>query len=667
MRSGQRPRVPALVVGLAVLLAVASLPASAAGKRKIFVTKTDENFNGHAGVTFELYQDLNGDGILQFNEPKIDTQVTDSAGKATFANLARGDYIINEIPPDGYNDVPNEPVKIQNKNKEVVFANTRAPGNNRVNDPLSDTSHDDGTHVSDFGPSVAADPSGNEVVVVWNDTTGVHTPGDVSLTNTARSVNGGQTWQQLGKLPTGSESRFNLGGPVVLNDPIRGRWVAASAGVEATPDGLIWPILVNPSGGPSGFWRDPVNATPDIEPDSGDIAHTPSLALDRRGGGLYLGFILSDEEAETSEALITRSSDGGASWEDATPLSPTGEVDFIDVAVGRTGSVHAVWRRYTSSATFAIEYSRSTDGGQTWTTPQAIANGLPRTGTPNTCIDTGAGSILGQVYAANAPSIAASPIDASRLFVTTHTHGPGADEADVVLFGSGNGGNTWSQLDPVPANEGMPQWYPSVEVSRDGRVAVAYYDARSPTEIGVTMSVFSSFDDDLVGTIAMSRQGFAPWQMNPSFDTDITNCHGMDKFHFVAPGSGFFVAWTDGRDPGPAGNDGIDPNIYFARTEGPFIPTTLSASIGFTASKLKVKGKLLPAPLKGARVTVTLFHDDGGGFEQVGRARPRVSGKGAWSATFGRAGLEQTCRVVVEFGGAEGRAPSVPVTKNFAC
>jgi hypothetical protein len=154
--------------------------------------------------------------------------------------------------------------------------------------------------------------------------------------------------------------------------------------------------------------------------------------------------------------------------------------------------------------------------------------------------------------------------------------------------------------------------------------------------------------------------------MNPSFDTDLSSCHGMDKFHFAAPGSGFFVAWTDGRDPGPAGNAGIDPNIYFAHTEGPPIPTTLSASVGKTASTLNANGKVSPSPLRGARVTVTLFQDDGAGFERVGRARPRTDKRGGWSATFDRPS-GGTCRIVVEFGGAEGRAPSVPVTKTFAC
>lgn len=133
-----------------------------------------------------------------------------------------------------------------------------------------------------------------------------------------------------------------------------------------------------------------------------------------------------------------------------------------------------------------------------------------------------------------------------------------------------------------------------------------------------------------------------------------------------AAGSGFFTAWTDGRDPGPAGNNGIDPNIYFAQTEGPLLPTELEVSVRKTATKVNVTGAVVPQPLSGARVTVTLFQDDGGGFDQIARKRPRTGNGGGWQTSFGRPS-DGRCRVVVEFGGSEGREPSVPVTKTFAC
>src|SRR5262245_11175201 len=202
MRLGGTARMPALAAGIAALLIVSSLPAGAAGK-KIFVTKTDENFNGHAGVTFELYQDTDGDGVIDPGEPKLDTQVTDNAGKATFQNVAAGNYIVHEVAPAGYNQPPDEAVKIGRKNKEIVFSNTKKAPNNRVNDPTGDTSVDDGTHVFDFGPALAHG-AGSQVLAAWNDSTGFHPPGSVSGISTALSMDGGATWgNQVVGIPTG--------------------------------------------------------------------------------------------------------------------------------------------------------------------------------------------------------------------------------------------------------------------------------------------------------------------------------------------------------------------------------------------------------------------------------------------------------------------------------
>jgi hypothetical protein len=56
---------------------------------------------------------------------------------------------------------------------------------------------------------------------------------------------------------------------------------------------------------------------------------------------------------------------------------------------------------------------------------------------------------------------------------------------------------------------------------------------------------------------------------------------------------------------GPGG--AIDPNIYFAHTEGPLLDTELAVSVSTTFTKVKVAGKVAPRPLAGARVSVTLW------------------------------------------------------------
>lgn len=156
------------------------------------------------------------------------------------------------------------------------------------------------------------------------------------------------------------------------------------------------------------------------------------------------------------------------------------------------------------------------------------------------------------------------------------------------------------------------------------------------------------------------------WETDPSFDTHYNDCFGIEPIDAEAPGSGFLMAWTDGRDPGPVGNNGVDPNVFFVATEGPPLPTELTASVRKTKQKLKPQGTLNPEPIPDAKVVVTLFRDTGDGFEQVARRKPKTGDGGAWLTSFARPD-GGTCRVVIEFGGAVGRAPSVPVTKTFAC
>jgi len=268
---------PALILVLALVgIVLTSVEASAAGK-KIFITKTDENFNGQAGVSFELYQDTDKDGVLDPGEPKLDTKVTDATGKATFENVAAGDHIVHEVAPAGYKQPPDEAVKIGKKNEEIVFSNTRTPANHRVNNPAGDTSVDDGTHILDFGPSTAVFCPGSDpcqVLVAWNHSAGFGLP-NRSFTTTALSQDSGDLWGDYAEPPTGPNA-LNLGEPSVIYDPTRNRWVVASAAIVNTGSGLELPIFVSTSGGPFGFWNNPVNTFPNIPPDRARRGKVPS-------------------------------------------------------------------------------------------------------------------------------------------------------------------------------------------------------------------------------------------------------------------------------------------------------------------------------------------------------------------------------------------------------
>ncbi|HEY7661012.1 MAG TPA: SpaA isopeptide-forming pilin-related protein [Actinomycetota bacterium] len=661
-----RLRLPALAAGIVVLLVLLSIPALAAGK-KIFITKTDENFNGQAGVTFELYMDNNGDGKLDAGDTKIDTQVTDSAGKATFANVAKGKYIVHEVPPAGYKANPDEAVEIKNKNKEIVFSNTPTTTSLRLNDPTGEALVDDGTHVFDFGPTIAPG-AGENVLVAWNDSTGFFPPGDVSGISTAVSTDGGATWgQQVVGIPTGSQSIFYLGEPSVAYDPTRDRWIVAADAVMATQQGLSRPILTSTSGGQFGFWNNPVNTFPGIAPDPA-LAHGASLAVDPTTGDIFLGFTVSNANG-TSQVMLTRSTDGGQTWKPPVSVSGTGTFDHADVEVSPASRVFVAYADYqgNASTSFDLFISSSTDGGRTFGQPSPIRQDTPKAGTPGTCTGVEGRTVLGGAAVQNIIDVAAETLRTNRLVAVYPAHGPGDDESDVVIIRSSDGGRTWGNARRVGPATGV-QFSPHLATTPDGRLAVTYYDSRTgPSAVDPMAVPFDPFTSELGEPESLTNgDPFALWNLDPSFDTAYGNCFGLGGPAVAAPGSGFLFAWADGRDPGPAGNNGIDPNIFFASDLGPFLQTSTSLSVAKTSSKLKAKGDVDPQPLRGAIVRVTLFRQTGGGFQEVASKAAKIDANGDYAASFGRPN-GGTCRITAVFEGSEGRAPSPTVTKTFDC
>lgn len=671
MPRGSRLRVPALVVALIVLLAVLSLPAFAAGPKRIFITKSDEKFNGQAGVTFELYEDTDGDGVRDDGEPLLQTKVTDAAGKATFDPVKPGKYIVHEVTPAGYKDQPDQAVEIPNAKgpgPQVVYQNEPKPANHRVNDPTGDTSVGDGTHVFDFDPAIA--PAGGDVLVAWNHSAGFGTPGGVSGVTTALSHDLGVTWGDYAKAPPGSGSTVVLGEPTVVTDPVMHRFILAAETVTNTGSGFQLPIMTWTAHGQVGFWNDPVNTFPEIPPDPA-LAHGADLTLDPRNGNVYLGFTLSNGDG-TSEAMVTRSTDGADSWGEPISVSGSGTFDHVDVEVARNGNVYVSWTNFGGSAsqTYDILISKSTDNGTTFGPTFAIRQASPKSGTQGECTGSVTGrTVLGAAAVFNRSDIAVDPRNANTIFATYPIHGQADDESDVYLIRSNDAGRTWSGARRVGSASGT-QFAPRIAVTVDGRVAVAYYDNRSGSnEIDPTVHHYDPYANAFVdGPESLTDGNAYPlWELDPSFDTHYGNCFGLGDPDVVGPGSGFFIAWTDGRDPGPAGNDGIDPNIYFANDIGPFLDTSTSLRVSRTASKIKASGEVSPPPLQGAIVRVRLFRDDGGGFEQVASKRAKVlDADGDYSATFGRPN-GGTCKITVVFEGSEGREPSPSKSKTFAC
>jgi hypothetical protein len=397
------------------------------------------------------------------------------------------------------------------------------------------------------------------------------------------------------------------------------------------------------------------------------------VLVDPKTGHVTILFTQSNADG-TSQPMVTVSTDGGATWPEPNPIAgPGSHFDFVDGVIGPTGQLNVVWAElFGPNDPYVVRFDRSGDPMGAWGANVTAATAVPRSGTADQCTSSGARSYFGDTVAFDAPRIAVSPIDKNRVFLVFPQHGSGGDEGDVRYTTSTDGGQTWSTPWSIGPADGTVQFSPSIGVSPDGRVGATYFEA---DPAGTAYDVETAFADASADPATLFVEGvlFVPvmtgspfWSTDPSFDTHYSNCFGLAPLDAIAPGSGFFMAWADGRDPGPAGNDGVDPNIYLARTEGPPLPTELTVSIHKTKTKVQADGSLVPEPVPGAKVIVTLFRDTGGGFEQIGRKKPKTGDGGEWATSFARPD-GGSCQILVEFEGAVGRAPSAPVSKTFAC
>ena len=229
----------------------------------------------------------------------------------------------------------------------------------------------------------------------------------------------------------------------------------------------------SPDGGRT--WGEPVTLTSDTSPLAG--LDKESITADpKRARFVYATWDRSSTEAGpfTEPTWFTRSTDGGRTWEPARIIYDPG-IDngtignqIVVLPNGDLLNVMAVF----VGAGIKLAVLRSTDRGATWSAPLFIDDiatiGITdaKTGEPVRTSDF-------------LPDIAVDPRTGRTYIVWQDARPSGGQRDGIVISSSADGGRTWSS--PVQVN-GAPQaqaFTPSVDVDRDGKVAVGYYDFRN--------------------------------------------------------------------------------------------------------------------------------------------------------------------------------------------
>jgi Ca2+-binding RTX toxin-like protein len=337
----------------------------------------------------------------------------------------------------------------------------------------------------------------------------------------------------------------------------------------------------------------------------------PWIAVDNTGGAddgnLYVCWtrFFTQAAVETSELRVSRSTDGGATFVDEQVVAAAGTAPFgCSIAVGPAGQIYLVWADRTGATMNDIRFSRSTDAGQTYSTPVSIATGIRHPG-----VDTIVTCPTGANPAATRPTLTGDirmlhqawlAVDATggpfngNLYVVYASDPVGTpDNSDVFFIRSTDGGGMWSAPMQIGGGGGATdQFEPFVTVGGVlGTVAVAWYDRRNDPANNTLIDVYTAFSRDGGVTVdpivRVTGVNFGVPPINPNFDPGVVNCYMGEYIAIAADEDHFYYLWGDNRNTVtstafPAGR--LDPDVFFDSQPVPSIcfgePPTIYVRFG---------------------------------------------------------------------------------------
>lgn len=409
--------------------------------------------------------------------------------------------------------------------------------------------------LSQHEPSIAV--FGSKVVVGWIDKSisGPTIRGVDFGVAYGNSLDAGATFIDRGRL---GETSWGFD-PSVAVDRLGNFYIARGDLETGSPSGASSPdrvgIYKSTDGGTTFSGSSGVTGNSGATPGIND---KPTITADNSGerfsGNLYVSWTFA--RSNVLSILFSRSTNGGASFSPPISLS-SGPLDQSSIPVtGPNGEVYVVWLENNNSIIFA----KSTDGGVTFNIPVRIAQ-LQEIG--NASVTPGCGNVLnGEVRARSWPSMAVDRSGGAqngKVYVVFSARASISDNADVFLVSSSDGGASWA--DPVRMNDdatSTDQWLPFVVAAPNGTVAVSWYDRRLDPQnklIDVFMRTSLAGGTSFGASRKITSVPFPP--PAPSF-----NCYLSSYSYMTADASNFYLVWTDTR---MVTRGGPDPNIFFAK------------------------------------------------------------------------------------------------------
>jgi hypothetical protein len=328
--------------------------------------------------------------------------------------------------------------------------------------------------------------------------------------NTFYTTDGGLTWSPviIGDATDGltSDLRFD---PTVAFDDDGNVYVGYGARVNNGGTQRTVVVCRSTDGGASYPQCTSISTTPDIGTlpgnDKWHLATGPDPA-DPTQQNVYIAWTQNITEASGTDQriVVSRSIDGGATFSapiiinDPSIAGTKANNLFADPAVGPNGELYVAWHDISAGQ---VWIDSSADGGLTFGTDVLVTNSSAgfKTSIPAQP-DRGVGVM---------PTIdtdrSGGPYDGNIYLAYSDLGAGGANDFDVLVMSSSDGGLTWSAPVVVHDDGGTnSQFLPWVDVDQQtGRVVAVWYDARNDVN-NKQVEVF----------LAASNDGGASWKPN---------------------------------------------------------------------------------------------------------------------------------------------------------
>jgi len=181
-------------------------------------------------------------------------------------------------------------------------------------------------------------------------------------------------------------------------------------------------------------------------------------------------------------AWFSKTTDGGKTWTGTRAIFDPGQnsqtIGNVIVVNPKTGVLYDFFERFQTTGSpkftprgYSVGFVSSSDGGATWSRPTTVAAQQFVTDTdPN----TGAALRTGE----GLPSAAIDP-STGQLYVVWSDNRFTGTVNQIVSTTSTDGGSTWTAPKVISTVTGRPAFTPTVAVNSAGVVGVTYYDLRN--------------------------------------------------------------------------------------------------------------------------------------------------------------------------------------------